>query len=122
MEIAVLPLALACGVSVLLSAAALLWVALFSSASALRREVNDQRQWAKSSIRSCEEMEVRFLAHKAETTALHESIEGVLDSVERKRRQISASASRADALRPVEPETRDDLVNRLRGNVYGKGA
>lgn len=66
-------------------------------------------------------MDGRFIEHKAETTALHEAIEGVLDSVEKKRRQTAAGVSRMQAATEPEPQTREDQLALARRKVYGTG-
>jgi hypothetical protein len=117
MENLILPLALACAVSMALSIASITWVIVYSAPAALRKSVEQSSSIAIDSNTRVDQLEARFVHHKAETSALHESIEGILDSVERKRRQISGAASR---LKPEpEPVTRDDIVQLARRKVYG---
>ncbi len=67
-------------------------------------------------------LQAEFMQHKLETTALHESMDGMLDSVERKRRRISGAESRLNAgqqAEPAAPATRDQIVTAARQKVYG---
>lgn len=112
----------ACTTSLLLSGAAVLWCALFSGPGQLRTYVERGNQIAEHSAARCDELEARFLAHKAETAALHEAIEGVLDSVEKKRRQTAAGVSKLQVATEPVPQTRDDQIAMLRAKVYGVGA
>ncbi len=120
MEMWVVPALAACAVSLVLSTASFVWVIAFSTPASIRKFVDHGIAIAKEALHKAEEIEIRFLAHKADTTAIHESIEGVLESVERKRRQISGAASRLNTP-PAEPVpmTRDEIVQAARGKVYG---
>lgn len=119
MENWVLPALAACTVSLVLSVGSFVWCVAFSPAASLRKYVDHALSVARTTERRAEEIESRFVSHKAETAALHESIEGVLDSVEKKRRQISASASRLNLAQEPEPQTREEIVQAGRRKVYG---
>ncbi len=119
MEIALWVTVAACTTSLLLSGAAVLWCALFSGPANLRAHVDRGILLAEQSRSRADEMEGRFIQHKAETAALHESIEGVLDSVEKKRRQTAAGVSKLQVATEPVPQTRDDQIAMLRAKVYG---
>jgi len=114
-------LVVACALSLTLSGAAVLWCSLFATPARFSKYV-ERVESAFSDVRTRqEELEARWVREKLELTALTESIEGVLDSVERKRRQISGAASRLN--QPEEeklPQDRDALVTMLRAKVYGQ--
>lgn len=111
----------ACTLSFLLSGAAVLWCALFSGPAQLRAHTERGILLAERSSARCDAMDARFVEHKAETTALHEAIEGVLDAVEKKRRSTAASASRLQAATEPEPQTREEQLSLARRRVYGVG-
>jgi hypothetical protein len=119
MEIAPWITALACSSSLLLSGAALLWVVLFSAPASLRKYVDHSVSIAKDAENRVEEVEMRFIAHKAETTAIHESIESVLASVEKKRKQTAAGVSRLNLAEAPAPTTREEIVAQARARTYG---
>lgn len=120
MDSAVLPVAVACALSLTLSLAAVCWCALFSNPAALRKQVEAAKMAAAGAVGRVEEVSALFVAHKADMSAIHEAVEGVLDSVERKRRQVSAAKSRLDQVQGEEvPKTRDDLVSHYRAKIYG---
>jgi len=122
LENLLLPLAIACAGSLLLSGAACLWCALFSTPSQYVKRA-DRIEAALSDCASLvEAMEAKWLQYRTEMSGLAESVEGTLESVERKRRQISGAASRLNAgqvLSEPEPQTRDDVVRVARAKVYG---
>jgi len=113
----------ACAVSLVLSAACLCWIVLFSNPASFRRELERFTNRVKDSEGACSEMAAAWLKYRTEMASLEESVEGMLDSVERKRRQISGAASR---LQPVVPDnvpvTRDEIVTEARKRVYGGAA
>ncbi len=122
MEFSLSALVFACAASLCLSIAAIVWCALFSTPASIRKEVDGGRALARSALEAVEQVEARFLQHKAEIGALAEAIEGTLDSVERKRRQISGAASRLNAVPDAAPQTRQEIVDAARARVYGIGA
>jgi len=112
----------ACTLSLLLAAASLVWCALFSSPSSIHKHLERTQAAAESALGRADGMEVRFLEHKVETTALHEAIEGVLDSVEKKRRQTAAASSKLNlAAPPTAPQSRDEMLAEARAKIYGAG-
>lgn len=119
LEVALWVTVAACTTSLLLSGAAVLWCALFSGPAQLRAHVERGILVAEQSSLRCDQLDARFIAHKSETTALHESIESVLDQVERKRKQTAAGVSRLQAVTEPEPTTREDILAAARRKVYG---
>ncbi|GAG05984.1 unnamed protein product, partial [marine sediment metagenome] len=108
-----------CTLSLLLSGAAILWCALFSGPASIRKFVDHGIAIANTAYTRGEELEAKFLQHKLETEAIREGIEGVLESVEKKRRQTSAAASRLQLSAEPEPTTRDEIVQAARQRVFG---
>lgn len=121
MELAVWYVVAACSCSLLLAAASLLWCALFSSPSSIHKHLERTQAAAESALTRADGMEVRFLEHKMETTALHEAIEGVLDSVEKKRRQTAAASSKLQLADQPAAQTREEMLAAARRTVYGTG-
>ena len=119
MELAVWYVIAACTCSLLLAAASLLWCSLFSSPSSIHKHLERTQGAAESALTRADSMEVRFLEHKVETVALHEAIQGVLDSVEKKRRQTAPASSKLSLATEPEPITRDDILAAARAKVYG---
>lgn len=115
-------LVLACAASLALSCLAILWCALFSSPARYVKRA----EYIEASISDCvaevEAIQAKFVQHKAEISALAEAIEGTLDSVERKRRQISGAASRLNSVVEDAPKSRQDIVDQARARVYGGAA
>jgi len=67
-------------------------------------------------------MDAAWVKYRVEMATLQESVEGMLESVERKRRQISGAASRLQGpTTEPEPVTRDEIVTAARRRVYGVG-
>ena len=113
-------LVIACALSLSLSLAAVCWCALFSHPAEFRKQVDSAKMAAATAVGRVEEISALFIAHKADMAAIHEAVEGVLDSVERKRRQVSAAKSRLNQVQEEEvPKTRDDVVAHYRAKVYG---
>jgi len=111
----------ACALSLTLGAASVLWCALFSTPARFRKYVERVESALTDLITRQEDIEARWVREKANLSALQESIEGTLESVERKRRQISGAASRlAQPAEPELPQDRDALVSMLRAKVYGQ--
>lgn len=119
MEISVLVTVLACTVSLACSIAALLWCTLFSQPSQFRRVADAALSGAKSAHLRCDEMETLWLAKKAEISGILESVDGVLDSVEKKRRQTAAGVSRLKLQEEPVPQTREEQMVAWRAQVYG---
>jgi len=113
-------LVLACALSLSLSLAAVCWCALFSRPAEFRKQVDSAKIAAATAVGRVEEIGALFIAHKADMAAIHEAVEGVLDSVERKRKQISGAKSRLNAVQEeAAPQTRDDIVTHYRAKIYG---
>lgn len=112
----------ACALSLVLSGAAVLWCVLFSNPAVFRRDVERYASRLADCVGSCEDMRAAWLKYRIEMEGLEEAINGVLDSVERKRRQTAGAASRL-AVPNAEPEpvTRDEIVAEARKRVYGVG-
>lgn len=120
MENALPFLVAACAVSLTLSSAAVLWCALFSTPARFTKYVARVEGALTDLITRQEDIEARWVREKANLAALQESIEGTLESVERKRRQISGAASRLAVPEPdALPTDRGELVSMLRAKVYG---
>jgi len=110
----------ACALSLTLSAGAILWCTLFSSPAYFKKYVSLLESKVRELVLQFKDLESRWVREKASLSALEESIEGTLESVERKRRQISGAASRL--AQPAEdqlPKDRGELVQMLRAKVYG---
>jgi len=118
-----LPALAACAVSLVLSVASIIWVVLFSTPALFRKCVEHSLVMAKDAHAKAEEIESKFLIHKTEMSGLYEAVEGVLDSVEKKRRQTSAAASRVALVQdgPIEAQTREQIIAGARAKVYGAG-
>lgn len=117
-----LALVLACTFSVALSSASLLWCALFSGPASLRKLVDTLGLEIASVVRRIDTVEAGFIAHRAEISGIAEAIEGTLESVERKRRQTAAAASRINGGRLPDnaaAPSRDEIVTAARQRVYG---
>jgi len=113
-------LVIACALSLTLSLAAVCWCALLSTPAELRKIVARALDGSLTAEAKADATQALFVAHKADMVAIHEAVEGVLDSVERKRRQVSAAKSRIDQVGQEEaPKTRDDIVTHYRAKVYG---
>jgi len=113
-------LVLACALSLTLSLAAVCWCALLSTPAELRKIVSRALDSSLTAEAKADATQALFVAHKADTAAIHEAVEGVLDSVERKRKQISGAKSRLAAVQEEDvPKTRDDIVSHYRAKVYG---
>lgn len=110
----------ACALSLTLSSGSVLWCALFSTPARFSKYVERVESALTDLITRQEDIEARWIREKANLAALQESIEGTLESVERKRRQISGAASRLNQnAEPALPQDRDALVQVLRAKVYG---
>jgi len=113
-------LIIACALSLTLSLAAVCWCALFSRPAEFRNQVERATSAANAATVRAEETQTLFVAHKLDMAAIQEAVEGVLDSVERKRKQISGAKSRLAAVQEEEvPKTRDEVVTHYRAKVYG---
>jgi hypothetical protein len=110
----------ACACSLLLSGAAVLWCALFSNpAQYQKRALRIEAQFADLT-RSYDALEAKWLQYKTEMAGLEEAIDGVLQSVERKRRQTAGAVSRmGNGGQPAAPQTRQEIVDAARAATYG---
>ncbi len=123
MDSSLLVALVACGLSLVLSAGTLTWCLVFAPPSIIRKRVEAAEVLAKESQQAFESLENRFVQHKAEILGLAEAIDGQLESVERKRRQISAASSRlSQTPAEAEPQTREQIVQHYRGKVYNTQA
>lgn len=104
-------LVLACAASLVCSIGAVLWCAIFASPALYIKRCNRLESGLVDSIASNERLEAKWVAYKAELSGIHEAIEGVLDSVERKRRRISGAESRLNQTAETVPQTRDEIVS-----------
>lgn len=122
LENLVIPALVACAVSLVLSLGSFLWSVVYSTPSHYKKSVDQTHAAAKQAVRIAEETQGLFLVHRGEMGAMQESMEGVLESVERKRKQISGAASRLKiAEEPPIPLTRGEIVAATRAKVYGGG-
>jgi len=118
MESSLLFVALACGLSLVLSAGSLVWVSLFSAPASQRRAVDNAIATAIDAVARADSVATAFLQHKIDTEGILESVEGVLASVEKKRRRVAGAESRLNLAAEPEPQTRDDIVQAARAKVY----
>jgi len=115
-----LPIALACALSLVLSAASLLWCALFSAPARQKKMVEQANDLAQEALTRVEATATHFIQLKIDHEAFLESVEGVLSSVEKKRRRVAGAESRLNAGgTDPEPQTRDDIVQAARTKIYG---
>jgi len=119
MEISLFPIALACVVSLVLSIGAILWCALFSAPASIRKWVDHGIAIAKQAEMAAAATEMKFLQFKIETEGILEAVEGVLSSVEKKRRRVSGAESRLNAAMEPEPQTREQIVAAGRAKIAG---
>jgi len=119
MESGLLLIALACGLSLVLSAASLLWCALFSAPNRQKKMVERANDLAQDALTRVEATASHFIQLKLDNEAFLESVEGVLSSVEKKRRRVAGAESRLNAAEDPEPQTRDEIVSAGRARVYG---
>lgn len=122
MEIAVWILVLAGTISLACSISALLWVTLFSRPGQFRKVADAALEGAKVAHLRCDEMEGLWIAKKTELSAILESVDSVLDSVEKKRRQTASGVARLQVAQDPEPVTREDQMAAWRAKVYGGAA
>ena len=109
MEPALIALVLACAVSLLLSGVSLAWVIAFSKPARLLQQ--SQR---------LDSIQADWVAFKASMEGVLESIDGQLESVERKRRQVAGAASRVqNAVEPQGPPTRAEILRPYRQAAFG---
>lgn len=119
MESYLLPIALACGTSLVLASASILWCALFSAPARQKKMVDRANVVAEEALARTDAMAALFRQLKLDNEAYMESVEGVLESVEKKRRRISGAESRLNLAEETQPQTRDDIVNAARSKIYG---
>jgi len=117
-ETAVLYIALACGTSLTFAVASLIWCSIFSAPARQKKMVDDAGAFAQEAISRAEAIGASFIQLKMDNEAFLESVEGVLSSVEKKRRRISGAESRLNLAADPEPQTRDDIVQAARAKVY----
>jgi hypothetical protein len=117
----IMPIVIACAVSCVLSVASIIWCCIFSGPASLRKELDGVRAQVEASFQGFKQLESNFLTHRTENLALSESVEGMLDSVERKRRQVTAASSRLGGNLQVaeEPQTREAILAAARKVTYG---
>jgi hypothetical protein len=109
----------ACALSLVLSAGCLVWVVLFSGPASIRKVVDQCAYNVLKLGADFESVKAAFTQHKAEIAGIEEAIQGTLESVERKRKQIAGSASRLNvAQAEAVPQTREEIVNAARQRVY----
>lgn len=79
------------------------------------------RAQVEASFQGFKQLESNFLTHRTESSALAESVEGMLESVERKRRQVTAAAGRLEGNLQLaeEPQTREQILAVARQKTYG---
>ena len=115
-------LMLACACSALLSGAAILWCALFSNPAQYQKRAQRIESQFADLTRAYDALEAKWLQYKTEMAGLEEAIDGVLQSVERKRRQTAGAVSRmGNGGQPPVPQTRQDIVDAARARTYGQG-
>jgi len=122
MEIAVWLLVLAGTISLACSIAALLWVTLFSRPGQFKQVADRAMSGANAAHQRCDEMESRWVAKQADISGVLQSVEGVLDTVEKKRRQTASGVARLAVAEQAAPQTRDEQMAAWRAQVYGRGA
>ncbi len=114
MNPAFIVLAVACGVAVLISLASLVWVLRYSTVASIH-----------DATRKIEDVQHDWVAYKASIESVMNAIESQLDSVERKRRQISGAASRLNAKEgasqePAAPPSRQEILAPFRRAAFGQ--
>ncbi len=122
MEYSLLLVVLAGTVSLAASIGAVLWCAMFSRPSQFQKVAEAALTGAKQAHLRCEEMESLWIAKKAEISGILESVEGVLDSVEKKRRQTASGVARLQVAEEPAIQTREDQLAAWRAKVYGGAA
>lgn len=123
MENLLFPALIACGCSMVLSLLCVAWCIVFSPPASLRKECEEVRILANASVASFNQMEANFVQHRTEMNAIAEGVEGMLETVEKKRRSTAASLARQNGLIQVEqvPQTREEIVMAGRRATYGAG-
>lgn len=119
MEISVWPIALACGISLLLSGASILWCSLFAAPARQKKMVDLANDLAQDALHRVEATASHFIQLKIDNEAFLESVEGVLSSVEKKRRRVAGAESRLNLQAEPEPTTRSDIIDAARAKLYG---
>lgn len=119
MENYLLPIVLACAGSFVLSAASLLWCAIFSAPARQKKMVDRANVLAEEALARAGAIATNFSQLKIDNEAYLESVEGVLASVEKKRRRVAGAESRLNLAEEAAPETRDDIVSAARARIYG---
>jgi len=114
-----LPIALACGLSLVLSGASIVWCALFSAPARQRKLSESAFEFAQEAISRAEALSASFTQLRIDNESYLESVEGVLSSVEKKRRRVAGAESRLNAAEEPAPATRDDIVSAARAKIYG---
>lgn len=120
MEKLILPALAACACSLVLSLGAIVWVLVFSPPAQLRKQVDRVRDELATALLEVLRIDSAFAALRNEHRSFVESVEAMLESVERKRKQIAGSASRlSNQLELPEPMTREEERTAIRLKVYG---
>jgi len=104
-------LALACALAVALSVCSIVWVTVFSKPARLVQLE-----------RSCEALRTEWTAKRLELDGVLDAIDGQLESVERKRRQVAGAVSRLPGAEPAQPPSRAELLAPYRRAAFGGGS
>lgn len=119
MEFSLWAIALACGVSLLLSGGSICWILLYSIPARFKSQAERAETTALAARQAADDLRADWLAYRVQMEGLETAIEGTLDSVERKRRQVSGAVSRLNATEEAAPQTRGDIIDMARRRVYG---
>jgi hypothetical protein len=111
---------LACACSAVLAGASVLWCSLFSNPAQFQKRCQRIESAFADLTRNYDALEAKWLQYKTEMAGLEEAIDGVLQSVERKRRQTAGAVSRmGNGGQPTVPQTRQEIVDAARAATYG---
>lgn len=95
----------ACTLSLAVSVACFVYCAAFSRPSSFRKEVESCHADLAHVAASQEAVNLQFTAHRGEMNSLAEMVEGMLQSIERKRKQTATAAARLNQTEAsLEPE------------------
>lgn len=108
-------LALLSSIAAALVAGAAWKAALASAPAQLSRAVSEMRQSVEQYALADEGRDVRMVAWRAELEAVLETVENLVETTERKRRQTAAAASRLEKGENGVATDYDSVVSRFRG-------
>lgn len=97
--------------SLVVNVAVLLWCVVFSRPGQFQKSVDALGSSQVTVTSQFSELRNAFLEHRTEMNSVADAVEGMLENVERKRKQTATAASRlaGPQLQPV-PQTREEMV------------